>query len=267
MAALGQSTNMTMSAPLAQQFKLTSKLKDYFDSNMVTVIVFLAILSTMLIYSLMLQDVNAKTYEYGMLRALGFRKLYLVQVISLKSLSFSVPGLFIGILIAFGLNIILRELIFVESLNALSYDLTTSSIIIGVSFGLLTPLAANYLPIKTSMSTNLRNSLDLSRNTAETGIGIKIERLEEVGMSANQFGLGTLLVFIGTITYYGVPLSFLNQNFFVAFVILSLILIMIIIGLTFMCTLIFNYVERLLLWLTLNTCCRKDKRIHSLIRK
>ena len=82
-----------MSTPLAAQFLLTSTLKDYFNSNMVTIIIFLAILSTMLIYSLMLQDVNSKTYEYGMLRALGFKKLYLVSVISIKSLSFSVPGL------------------------------------------------------------------------------------------------------------------------------------------------------------------------------
>ena len=152
---------------------------------MVTIIVFLAILSIMLIYSLMLQDVNSKTYEYGMLRALGFRKLYLVEVISLKSLSFSLPGLFLGIIIALSLNVLLREVIFMESLNALDYELTTISIVLGVTFGFLTPLAANYLPIRSSMSTNLRDSLDLSRSTAETGVGIKIERLEEVGVSVN----------------------------------------------------------------------------------
>ena len=79
--------------------------------------------------------------------------------------------------------------------------------------------------------------------------------------------MGVLLVLIGTITYYGVPLSFLNENFFMAFVILSLILIMVILGLTFMCTLLFNLVERLLLWITLATCCRKDRHIYSLILK
>ena len=79
--------------------------------------------------------------------------------------------------------------------------------------------------------------------------------------------MGVLLVLIGTITYYGVPLSFLNENYFMAFVILSLILIMVILGLTFMCTLLFNIVERLFLWIVLNTCCRRDKRIHKIIRK
>ena len=223
MQALSQQTNLTMTAPLANQFKMTSSIKDFFNSNMITIIIFLAILSTMLIYSLMLSDVNAKTYEYGMLRALGFKKTYLVQVISLKSISFSIPGLFLAIIIAISLNILLREFIYIEALNALDYDLTLASIILGVSFGLLVPLAANYFPIKSSMSTNLRDSLDLSRNNAKNDIGIKIERLEEVGISSNQLGLGIILVLIGTITYYGVPLSFLNENLFAGFFILSLI--------------------------------------------
>ena len=79
--------------------------------------------------------------------------------------------------------------------------------------------------------------------------------------------MGVLLIVIGMLTYYGVPLSFLNQNLFVAFVILSLILIMVILGLTFMCTLLFSFVERGILWIIINTCCRRDKRIHSIIIK
>ena len=79
--------------------------------------------------------------------------------------------------------------------------------------------------------------------------------------------MGVLLIVIGILTYYGVPLSFINGNLFVAFVILSLILIMMIIGLTFMCALLFNYIEALILWIVINTCCRRDKRIHSIVTK
>ena len=79
--------------------------------------------------------------------------------------------------------------------------------------------------------------------------------------------MGILLIVIGILTYYGVPLSFINENFFATFVILSLILIMMIIGLTFMCALLFNYIEALLLWIVINTCCRRDKRIHSVVTK
>lgn len=267
MEALKQNTSLTMTAPLATQFRLTASIQDYFNSNMVTIIIFLSILSSMLMYSLVLQDVNSKTYEYGMLRALGFKKVDLIEVISLKSSIFSAVGLFLGMIVAVIINIALREVLFIDASNALQYELTTASIVIGVFFGILTPLAANILPIKESLSKNLRNALDLTRSDASDTIGIKIERLESVGVNPNQLGMGVLLIVIGILTYYGVPLSFINQNFFAAFVILSLILIMMIIGLTFMSALLFNYIEALLLWIVLNTCCRRDKRIHSIVSK
>lgn len=83
----------------------------------------------------------------------------------------------------------------------------------------------------------------------------------------NQFSLAALMILVGIAVYYGVPLSFLNRNFMSAFLILGFILILVVIGMTFLCTLLFNYMERLLLWITLHTCCRKDLRIHSLILK
>lgn len=110
-------------------------------------IVFLAILSTMLLYSLMLSDVSEKTYEFGMLRALGFKKEYLLRVITMKSLSFSIPGLFFGIMVALIINIGLRMVIFLKADNAWNYDLTTVSIIIGGAFGLIMPMISNYFPI------------------------------------------------------------------------------------------------------------------------
>lgn len=109
-----------------------------------------------------------------MLRALGFKKAYLIEVISLKSLSFSVLGLFIGVLVAVIINIALREVLFIDSQNYLDYDLTEVAIVIGVVFGIMTPLVASILPIRESMSKNLRNSLDLTRSDASNTIGIKI---------------------------------------------------------------------------------------------
>ena len=127
----------------------------------------------MLLYSLMLSDVDSKTYEYGMLRALGFRIHMLVGMIIEQSLSFSIPGLFLGIITAWIINILLRQIIFIESQNFMSYGLTAASIAIGVTLGLVMPLFANYLPIRTAMGKNLRSSLDLSMRTDEK-IGVKV---------------------------------------------------------------------------------------------
>ena len=164
-------------------------------------------------------------------------------------------------------NVFMKEYIFVKAKNVLSYDLSTAAIVLGTLFGLFTPFFSNYWPIKTSLSKNLRDSLDLSRNKSADAIGIKVQKLENVGISFNQLSISLLLIVMGILVYYGVPLSFLNQNYLSAFLILGLLLILIIIGLTFMCSLVFSLIERLMLWLTLVTCCRRDRRLHSLIRK
>ena len=75
---------------------------------MITIIIFLGILSAMLLYSLMLSDVDSKTYEYGMLRALGFRKKWLIGMIVEQSFGFSIPGIFLGVIIAWIFNVLLR---------------------------------------------------------------------------------------------------------------------------------------------------------------
>ena len=69
----------------------------------------------MLLYSLMLADVDGKTYEYGMLRALGFRKNMLIGMIFEQSFSFSIPGIFLGVIIAWIFNVFLRQAIFMQA--------------------------------------------------------------------------------------------------------------------------------------------------------
>lgn len=48
---------------------------------------------------------------------------------------------------------------------------------------------------------------------------------------------------------------------------LNLVLILVIIGLTFICVLLFEYLEAFILWICINTCCRCDKRLHHVIKK
>lgn len=69
-----------------------------------SVLTFLTLLSMLLIYSLMLGDVEEKTYEFGMLRALGLQHKTLMGYLLLQALSFSIPGLLFGLYVAFLLN-------------------------------------------------------------------------------------------------------------------------------------------------------------------
>ena len=57
---------------------MTALIHDFLNATFMSTIIFLAILASMLVLSLMLADVDGKTYEYGMLRALGFMKRHLI---------------------------------------------------------------------------------------------------------------------------------------------------------------------------------------------
>ena len=76
-----------------------------------------------------------------------------------------------------------------------------------------------------------------------------------------------MLIVVGFSCYYLVPYSLAKEKYTLVFMLLNIILILVIIGLTFICMLIFEYLERFLLWITINTCCRCDKRLHHVIFK
>ena len=126
------------------------------------VIFFLGILAAQLIYSLMLTDVDSKTYEFGMLRALGFNTNNIFMLIVTSALNFATPGLLIGLTIATGFNAFCRFgvywIIKIES----TYWLTKSSLVIGLLLGLVLPLFANIVPIQKALGKNLRQSLDIN---------------------------------------------------------------------------------------------------------
>ncbi len=72
----------------------------------------LTILSCVLIYSMMLANVNEKTYEYGMLRSLGLPKTKLINLLTLNAMFFSIPGLILGLIICYILNSVISWFIF-----------------------------------------------------------------------------------------------------------------------------------------------------------
>ena len=52
----------------------------------------LVLMGVLSIYALIIGDVEAKTYEYGMLRVLGLRHDTLAALLGLQTTSFSLPG-------------------------------------------------------------------------------------------------------------------------------------------------------------------------------
>ena len=75
------------------------------------------------------------------------------------------------------------------------------------------------------------------------------------------------LIIVGFTSYYLVPLSLFKNKLTLFFLLMDLILVMVILGLTFISMLIFEYLERFLLWIGMNTCCRCDRVLHHIVSK
>jgi len=63
------------------------------------------VIDVILIYSIMLNDVEERTYEFAMLRTLGFKNTSLVVLLIVQALFFSLPATFAG----FGLLFIMKN--------------------------------------------------------------------------------------------------------------------------------------------------------------
>jgi len=84
----------------------------FMHTIMSTIIAFLGLLCIQLIYSLMLSDVEEKTFEFGMLRALGFNKRNILITIIMQAFTFSIPGLLSGMAVAALLNFYARKILY-----------------------------------------------------------------------------------------------------------------------------------------------------------
>mmetsp|Transcript_22269 Transcript_22269/g.34447 ORF Transcript_22269/g.34447 Transcript_22269/m.34447 type:complete len:800 (-) Transcript_22269:1038-3437(-) len=262
---LSLKSNVTITTPLKAQMVTVELLQTFMNTNMTTVVAFLIILCVQLIYSLMLSDVDEKTYEFGMLRALGFNTKNLMVTISFQAITFSIPGLMTGLVFAAFLNLVLRYIIFTLTGNYDSYFLSTGSIYLSVAIGILMPLFSNILPIQKALGKNLRQSLDIYHRSAGE-LSVSVKKLQDIGLSVPQLVLSIMLVVGGIFTYYVAPTAFLYGKFGLFFFILNSLLLCMILGLTFVAILVLPLLMNGLLSLFL-FFVPKDRKLKFLIQK
>jgi len=61
----------------------------------------MAFITSLLIYTVIMIEVEESTFSYGMLRALGVEKQTLIYIILAKSFTFAIPGILLGLFLAF----------------------------------------------------------------------------------------------------------------------------------------------------------------------
>lgn len=179
---MGYDYPVSMSATLATTIKQYLLLGNFIDNLVVSATFLLLMLSILLIYSLMIGDVEEKTYEFGMLRALGFKKGWLIILLFFQSFTFAIPGLGLGLITCYLLNSIIAMFIFDSADLMTSYDIVPSALGLAFGIGLFIPIASNILPIMRALSKTLRDSLDLYHRTVND-IYVNVVKLEKMGVS------------------------------------------------------------------------------------
>ena len=66
-----------------------------------TIIFFLFLIDGIIIYSMMLNDVEERTYEFAMLRTLGFKNSSLVTLLLVQACFQSIPATIIGFILLY----------------------------------------------------------------------------------------------------------------------------------------------------------------------
>eukprot|EP00033_Pygsuia_biforma_P001874 GCRY01002095.1.p1 GENE.GCRY01002095.1~~GCRY01002095.1.p1 ORF type:complete len:1063 (-),score=266.81 GCRY01002095.1:1135-4323(-) len=261
--ALGFDHPSTPTVPVAVAVEGTYTIRLFLDQIFNATVVLIAILGCIMVFSLMISDVEQKTYEFGMLRALGMHKLSLVDLLLVQSFAFSAPGILLGLLGAFLACLPIEKLIsdFVEV--SPDYTIKSPALWSSILIGTFMPLLTNIVPIRRALSKTLKDALDLYHQ-AFSETKVFFVRLENLGLSLPLTLASILMVVFGFVVYYMIPYAFVFSNMALFFSIMMGILLAMIFGLVLIsvtCSpLLQYYLGPLLVW-------GPDARLRSVLRK
>ena len=175
------------------------------------ILTILFILSTMLIYSLLMISIETRTFELGVHRMVGMTTAGIVKMLLVQASSYSVPAWVAGLVISQIMAAYLSGLL--EDRVEVPVDrlLTPYSIFVASVLGLFIPLLAAVLPIRTALGKNLHDSLD-TQHSKTMGVSFNIERSEDSGLNSAWLAVGSGFVVFGFLIYYLLPLSLLSFN-------------------------------------------------------
>lgn len=250
--------------PLVDTLTIVSFMRLILDQLLLIIQIFLIALGCYLIYALLISDIESKSYESGMLRALGIQNYTLAIILLIQSLMFSIPGIIVGLLLSTIVYIPIGGFIQNYTAIQLSKLLSGAAIGMGVGIGLFIPMLALFIPMKRALSKTLRDALD-RYHTSTNDLKVTIMKLQNIGISATQAYVSLLLVVFGFLIYYVIPLSFLFLNMALFFHVFVSIIIGLLTGLSILAMVFHTRVQVLVLNLFIWGSDRR--KLKALVRK
>jgi len=262
---LGEDYQVNIQAPIYAVMSSVEIAKLFLQDIFIGIIIFLWILCVLLVYSLMSGNVEERTYEFGMMRSLGFKKNNLIMLIIFQGFIFAIPGLILGLMSSYTVNNFIAYLFNDYTALVMPFFLSKFNLIFGIAVGISIPLVSSYFPIKKSLEDNLRETLAIF-NKKIGDLVVSIVKLENLGVSPTTLIAAITLIIIGLMTYYFAPLSFLYQNVQLFLFIMIAILIVMLLGLIILTQLLVPYLQKLILHIIMLFSC-KDKKLHLIVVK
>ena len=182
-------------------------------------------LSSVLIYSLMMINVQGRQFELAVRRMLGATKIQVIALLGVQSMSFAVPSVIIGLPTAHLLTMYLFTQFNEIAGVTIQGGLTATGANYGIVLGLFIPILGAIGPIQNALGVELREALDITRSKTKV-IEYDIESEQDRSrISSDILAVGGSLSIFGFLVYYLLPLALLSLDlrlFFLLFVCLLL---------------------------------------------
>lgn len=196
-------------------------------------IVVLLFLCVILIYSLLVINVESRTFELGVLRMVGSTREEVVGLLLTQALAYALPAWVVGLPLAQLVTYIVFKIIEDVTDVPLPTSLTGTSIGVATVLCFAIPVIAAILPIRFALRQNLSESLD-SRRSKTQAVKINVERSEHrsvpwtalvVGVFLTAFGVGVIVVF---------PTSLISLNMELLLGLFFVLIVLMLVGFVFL---------------------------------
>jgi ABC-type antimicrobial peptide transport system permease subunit len=250
--------------PILTQLRQTRFFSLFLGLILNLIIGILLFLSVLLIYSLLMINVETRTFELGVLRMIGTTRPGIVILLLVQAFAYALPSWILGLIAAQLVSFGVTSKIYALTGVPIEAALTWTGILSASAMGILIPVLAAILPIRNALGMNLHDSLDTKHNKTKA-VQIDVERAEQGGnVSWTIVVIGFGLAAFGGIIYYVLPLSLLSFNLGLLLNMFMFILGGMLLGLTMLALNLQHMLEHMVVYLFLWW----DKRaIRSLVLK
>jgi len=242
-----QSLDLTVAAPILSTMEILSFIKLLLNSLMTSMSSIVAVLSSIIIYCLMIIDVENGVYESGVLRSIGMRKSSLIWILNMKSLLFCIPGIAGGLILSHLLHIFaadaIAEYVSVPPHYLLSF---ASMAVASFFFGLSIPLLSGIVPLRKALSATLSSSLNNVLTGDSVIVNVIHRNSSKYGFNAATTAMATLLITISFVCLYLIPYFVVSGNFPAFFTVFDLIFLGLLFGEGILALLVQNRLDHLI---------------------